>query len=80
VAVRPADDDGFEELLDFLEEVLLSDDLLEGVTDNDLFDGVQEVLEAVAETVETVADAVEAVVCTVSRLLVAPPAMTPPCI
>lgn len=73
-AVRPADDDGFEELLDFLEEVLLSEDLLEGVTDNDLLDdGVDEVLEAVAASVE-------GLVCTVSRLLVPPPAMTPPCL
>ncbi len=59
--VRPADDDGFEELLDFLEEVLLSDDLLEGVTDNDAIDGVEEVLDSVG-------DSVEVVVCVVDRV------------
>ncbi|HEY3238367.1 MAG TPA: hypothetical protein VGL92_02295 [Acidimicrobiia bacterium] len=66
-AVSPADDDGFEELLEFLQDVL--DDLLD---DND-------VIEAVEDVVDTVTDAVEAVVCAVvKRLEPAPGAM--PCV
>ena len=67
VMFSPADDN-FEELLDFLDDVV----------DSDPVDALADVIESLEDTVETVNISVLAVVCTVSRLLVPPTGMPMP--